>query len=135
MAILKSKAKRKGDGQWVFGYAVPLSGGVYIITPRNDTDIYSIPMDMHPVDPYTVCMDSGKVDVANQVIYQSDIIEWKETPNAPINKDHVVYVNGVFKLNDFRTVHYITSCHYFRVVGNIHDKKYKGWFDPDKYRL
>ena len=133
--MFKSKAKRLIDGQWVFGYAVPLSGGTYIITPRRDTDIYNIQMDMHPVDPDTVCADSGKADSTNQVIYQSDIIEWKETPKSPLKLDHVVYVNGEFKLNDFRTLHYITSCHYFRVVGNIHDKKLKGWFNTDKYRL
>ena len=133
--MFKSKAKRLIDGQWVFGYVVVLSGGTYIITPRRDTDIYNIQMDMHPVDPDTVCMDSGKADSTNQVIYQSDIIEWKETPNSPLKIDHVVYTRGGFKLNDFRTLHYITSCHYFRVVGNIHDKKLKGWFNTDKYRL
>ncbi len=68
------KAKRKDNGEWVFG---DLVHSVYKI---GDTCVgqYGNEVGMHEIDPSTICQRTGLKDKNGKLIWENDIIECKD---------------------------------------------------------
>ena len=76
------KAKRQDNGEWVYGYyvCVPNEYGHdmanLIITPdcsyRGAGEFWY--MDVHEVDPDTVCQSTGHYDRHNNLIFENDVV-------------------------------------------------------------
>lgn len=68
------RAKRKDNGEWIFGNLIQTDDGVYII--QNYVPQHSI--KNCEVDPSTVCQCTGLKDKNGKLIWENDIIECKD---------------------------------------------------------
>lgn len=68
------RAKRKDNGEWIFGNLIQTDDGVYII--QNYVPQHSI--KNCEVDPSTVCQCTGRKDKNGNLIWENDIIECKD---------------------------------------------------------
>lgn len=71
--IIKFKAKKLSDGEWVEGYFYKECGNTYIIEDRQDDSMLN---RNHPykVDPSTVCQYTGLTDKDGKDIFENDIL-------------------------------------------------------------
>lgn len=153
MRIIKFKAKRENNGQWVTGDLLQhIDGAVLIgdnIGPWTD-DGYS-PDDYHQVykvDPATVCQFTGFHDKNGKEIYEGDVLRSDEYPFSCIKRNErdnyytVVYYceegacfATVTAKNPESSVRGISDgiaddvsqekLNKFEVVGNIHEDEWK----------
>lgn len=68
------RAKRKDNGEWIFGNLIQTDDGVYII--QNYVPQHLI--KNYEVDPATVCQCTGLEDKNGNLIWENDIIECKD---------------------------------------------------------
>ena len=68
------RAKRKDNGEWIFGNLIQTDDGVYII--QNYVPQHLI--KNYEVDQSTVCQCTGLKDKNGKLIWENDIIECKD---------------------------------------------------------
>ena len=113
------RAKRKDDGEWVFGgLSYCEKTGAYFITNMGKDHISYIGFHQE-VDPNTICQSTGLKDKNGNLIWENDIV-----------KDNVIY--GVVKWDDDNAMYIIDDrddgyqvysdwWHEVEVIGNIFD--------------
>lgn len=112
------RAKRKDNGEWIFGNLIQTDDGVYII--QNYVPQHSI--KNCEVDPSTLCQCTGRNDKNGKLIYENDImvayydeekpvmVVWRECGFAAVENNS----------DDAYPLDYFTQKHFY-VVGNIFD--------------
>lgn len=65
------RAKRKDNGEWIFGNLIQTDDGVYII--QNYVPQHSI--KNYEVDPATICQCTGLKDKKGKLIWENDIVD------------------------------------------------------------
>ena len=80
MREILSRAKRKDNGEWVYGYYYESKiSGCYILTPKvitrkRDGVIIKDSFDVYEIDQKTLCQFIGMVDKNGNRIWENDII-------------------------------------------------------------
>ena len=69
------RAKRKDNGEWIFGNLIQTDDGVYII--QNYVPQHSI--KNCEVDPATICQCTGLKDKNGKLIWENDIVAYWDT--------------------------------------------------------
>lgn len=113
------KAKREDNGEWIYGYyvCVPNEYGHdithLIITQdcsyRGCGEFWH--MDVHEVDPKTVCSCTGLPDKNGTIVFENDCLGHR--------LNVVEYFNGDFCINGDTPLSYMNK--YYEIVGNRFD--------------
>lgn len=69
------RAKRKDNGEWIFGNLIQTDDGVYII--QNYVPQHLI--KNYEVDPATICQCTGLKDKNGKLIWENDIVAYWDT--------------------------------------------------------
>lgn len=123
--IIKFKAKRLDNGEWVEGYYYRECDNTYIIEDRQERSMLNR-NEAVLVDPATVCQFTGLKDENGNSIWEHDILK-----NLPMTNE-VVFNNGSFMIiedydDDIIEVP-LSNCVlednicYLKVIGNKFDK-------------
>jgi uncharacterized phage protein (TIGR01671 family) len=116
-------AKRKDNGEWIFGNLIQTDDGVYII--QNYVPQHSI--KNCEVDPSTVCRCTGREDMNGKLIFENDILSGHidvEFPEDETRKRVVWHENGwctnELRCDDYEKLDDFDS-EKFEVIGNMID--------------
>jgi len=116
------RAKRKDNGEWVYGFLTKMWGVLYIIDKCNENIAYEI-------IPETVGQYSGLFDKNSKMIFEGDIVKTKEfgkdSGNGVNFNDfdffEVIYSSAAFVVNNSKRMFYIPKGEKYEVIGNIYD--------------
>ena len=121
--IIKFKAKRLDDGEWVEGDLYHnVRGFECCIGQQEKDDVY-----VYPVDPSTVCQFTGIYDLDDNEIYENDLVQDTQTKVVFAVVWNPIYACYSFlneKANRYAAMNFaVYSSKDILIVGNRFDRK------------
>lgn len=135
-----SRGKRKGTGEWIEGYFIPLTKIRFAITDEYPVNPYGgafadktfefgrMSVTLYEIDQTTLGRCTGLRDKNGKLIWEGDLVEWDgqsmETYKIKYGDDASFYgtpINGKLEESSGESLSLLNSDLGLVVVGSIHD--------------